>query len=318
MRIGLVSNARSERNRRGIADVQRIVDARPAIRHVLFDGSRPMADLLAGLAKAEIEVVATNGGDGTVQAVLTALLEERPFTTPPPLALLPRGMANMTAADVGLDGRSPEALLRVLETLERGALDAHLVERQVLRVDGIAGWPAQRGMFLGAAGICEAIRICKGDVHALGLKGEASHAATLAWLLLNAAFRGFAAVGIHGHDIGVAIDGGPSRLERRLMVLATTLDRLVLGSRPFWNTDGLPVRFTSIAFPAPGLVRRARAILYGSDDRALPADMFASQGAARVELTMQSPFTIDGQFFEPAPDRPLVITAPDRLRFVRL
>jgi hypothetical protein len=33
---------------------------------------------------------------------------------------------------------------------------------------------------------------------------------------------------------------------------------------------------------------------------------------------MQSQFTIDGQFFEPAPGRPLVITAPDRLRFVRL
>lgn len=318
MRLGLVSNARSERNKRGLADIERVVAATPAIRHMLFDGTRPMAELLRELAAAGVEVIATNGGDGTVQAVLTALLEGRPFATPPPLALLPRGMANMTAADVGLDGRSPAALTRTLAALERGALDGHLVERRVLRVEGIAGWPPQRGMFLGAAGICEAIRICKGDVHVLGLKGEASHAVTLAWLLLNAAFRGLEAVGIHGHDIAVALDGGPEQEQRRLLVLATTLDRLVLGSRPFWNADGQPLRFTSVAYGAPHLVRRARQVLWGGDHRALPAETFSSSGAARVALTLRSSFTIDGQFFEPTPGQPLVITAPDTVRFVRL
>jgi hypothetical protein len=226
-------------------------------------------------------------------------------------------MANMTAADVGLKGRNAAALERVLAAGRQGSLGGHILERRVLRVDGIRGWPPQHGMFFGAAGIYEAIRICKGQVHSLGLKGELSHGVTLGWLLLNAAFRGLEAVGIHGHDIGLSVDGGPVGIQRRLLVLATTLDRLVLGSQPFWRTRGLPLRFTSIAWKAPRIVRHARRILYGGEQRQLPAG-FDSLGAERIELTLDGPFTIDGQFFEPVPGRPLTLTAPETVRFVRL
>lgn len=316
MRIGLISNARSERNKAGLPDLDAMLAAMPEARHLQFDGRRPMTGLLRDLEG--IGLLVLNGGDGTVQGALTSLLEDRPLDPLPLVAILPRGMANMTAADVGLKGRDPATLDRLLQAARRGGLDDHLVERRILRVDGIAGWPAQWGMFFGAAGIYEAIRICKGQVHTLGLKGEMSHGVTLAWLLLNAAFRGLDAVGIHGHDIGVSADGAPSVVERRLLVLATTLDRLVLGSRPFWNSRGRPVRFTSIAWDAPGIVRHARRILYGGDgDRGLPAG-FDSLGAERIELGLDGPFTIDGQFFEPTPGRPLALTAPDSVRFVRL
>ncbi|HMR32509.1 MAG TPA: diacylglycerol kinase family protein [Geminicoccaceae bacterium] len=316
MRVGLISNARSERNKAGLHDLDAALASRPEVDHLHFDGSRPMAGLLRDLRGIGLLVV--NGGDGTVQGALTALLEERPLDPLPPVAILPRGMANMTAADAGLRQRGAPVLDRLLRAASRGDLDRHLVERRILRVDGIRDWTAQCGMFFGAAGIYEAIRICKGQVHTLGLKGELSHGVTLAWLLLNAALRGLDAVGIHGHDIAVSADGAPPVVERRLLVLATTLDRLVLGSRPFWNTGGRPVRFTSIAYDAPGIVRHARRILYGGDaGRGLPAG-FDSLGAERIELGLDGPFTIDGQFFEPTPGRPLVLTAPDTVRFVRL
>jgi hypothetical protein len=77
------------------------------------------------------------------------------------------------------------------------------------------------------------------------------------------------------------------------------------------------VRFTSIAYDAPGIVRNTRRILYGGDVRGLPAG-FDSIGAGRIELSLDGPFTIDGQFFEPTPGRPLVLTAPGTIRFVRL
>jgi diacylglycerol kinase (ATP) len=315
MRIGLISNPRSERNRSGLADLDTIVAGRPEIRHLDFDGRRSMAEVLRDLGSINLLVI--NGGDGTVQAALTALLENRPLDPVPPVALLPRGMTNTTAGDVGLKGRNAASLERVLQVAGGGDLGDHLLERRILRVDGIRDWPAQRGTCFGAAGIYEAISICKEHVHTLGLKGELSHGVTLAWLLLNAAFRGLQAVGIHGHDIGVSVDGGPHVVQRRLLVLATTLDRMVLGSRPFWNTHGRPVCFTSIAYNAPGLVRNARRILYGSEERGLPAG-FDSIGADRIELSDAGPFHIDGQFFEPIPGRPLVLTAPDTVRFVRL
>lgn len=318
MRLGLISNARSERNKRGLADIERQLAALGDLRHLLFDGSRPMGDLLRELAGEGVGLLGINGGDGTVQGALTALLEERPFAEAPPVAILPRGMANMTAADVGLRGRNAQALRRLAVAATAGRIDAHVIERQVLRVDGILGWPAQRGMFLGGAAAYEAIQICKRQIHTLGLKGEVSHAVTLAWLLVNAGVRGLEAVGMHGHDIRVAIDNGPPAARRCLLLLATTLDRMVLGSRPFWNTRDRPLRFTMISQPAPGLVRHAWRILYGPDQRTLPDDVFLSTGADRVRLELDGPFTIDGQFFEPEPGGALEITAADRVRFVRL
>ena len=98
---------------------------------------------------------------------------------------------------------------------------------------------------------------------------------------------------------------------RRLLVLATTLDRLVLGSRPFWRTDGRPVRFTSIAYDARAVLRHARARCSTAARIGSCRKVFDSFGAERVELTLDSPFTIDGEFFEPEPGRPLVVTAAD-------
>lgn len=318
MRLGLVSNARSERNKRGLAELERQLAALGDLRHVLFDGTRPMTELLAELAIDGVDILGVNGGDGTVQAALTALLEDRPFARQPPVAILPRGMANMTAADVGLRGSNAQALRRLTVTAEAGDIERHLVERHVLRVEGLRDCGPQHGMFLGAAALCEAIRICKEKVHSLGLKGEASHAVTLAWLLLNAGLRGLEKVGMHGHDIEIQVDGGPSERAPRLLLLATTLDRMVLGSRPFWNVDGAPLRLTTIAHPAVGLVRHAWQILYGPPERSLPENVFLSTGAERVRVELDSPVTIDGQFYEPEPGRALEITAADRVRFVRL
>jgi hypothetical protein len=317
MRIGLISNARSERNKQGLGPIDQVA-ASAGIPHLRFDGSRPLVELLNDLAGAGTELLVVNAGDGTVQGTLTALLEQEPFATLPLLAILPRGMANMTAVDVGLRDGSAGTLQKLVESAYRGTLGAHVIRRHVLRVENIAGAPPQRGAFLGAAAIYEAIEICKGRMHRMGLKGEASHAATLAWLLLNAGLRGLDAVGMHGQEIGLSADGKPMVHARRLMLLATTLNRLVLRSRPFWNVNGHPLRFTSIAHPAKGLVRHAREILYGGETRSLPAAMFDSGGAERLELTLNGPFTIDGEFFAPHPDTPLVVTASDQVSFVRL
>jgi diacylglycerol kinase (ATP) len=170
MRIGLISNDRSERNKSGLADLDAAIAARPEVRHLHFDGRRSMTELLRDLGS--IDLLAINGGDGTVQGALTSLLEDRPFDPAPPVAILPRGMANMTAADVGLKGRNAAALERILEAGRSGDFGGHVLERRILRVDGIRDWPAQCGMSFGAAGIHEAISICKGQVHTLGLKGR--------------------------------------------------------------------------------------------------------------------------------------------------
>jgi hypothetical protein len=121
---------------------------------------------------------------------------------------------------------------------------------------------------------------------------------------------------LEGEEVAADLDG-EKRHGRELLLLATTLDRLVVRSRPFWNEDRGPVRYTSIAYPAERVLRRAWTVLYGRDRSHLDPAAFFSRGASRIELRMDCGFTIDGELFRASSATPLVISAPDVLRFVR-
>jgi diacylglycerol kinase (ATP) len=317
-KIGLISNLRSQRNRRGVEGIHRAVAHAPDVIHIATDASRDLASALLEMARQEVGVLVINGGDGTVQAVLTRLLEDRPFAIVPDLALLARGTANTTAADVGLRGEAAAGLLRLLAAIKAGRAAEHLVERPVLRLENLRSHGPQRGMMFGAGAIQDAIELCCREVYARGLKGDFAIGVTLAGLLLGAGFRRRSYRVLRGHDIAVALDDGAEHRRCRLLVVATTLHRLILRSRPFWNDGGQPIRYTSIGYPPDRLLRSAPKVLYGWRRRSLSAETYDSRGAERIEVRFDAPFTVDGERFEPSPDQPVLITAPDRVRFVKL
>lgn len=319
MRVGLLSNPGSERNRKGMAAIEAVLARAPDVTHHVFVPAEGFGPPLRRMAEAGAGLLVVNSGDGTVHGVLSELLAHRPFGAVPPLvAILPRGTANMTAADCGLKGAGGATFERLLRACRDGTVAEHLTARHVLKVDYADGVPAPRGMFFGAAGIVDVIRHVTGKLHTRGIKGEWSHLLAVLGLLGGTLVRGFEALGLRPHQVGIATDGEGRADERLLLLLATSLDHLVLRSRPFWGTGGLPVRHMRISHPPKGLIRRAPCILYGGPERRLPRESYRSGGARRLELWLDAPFTIDGEFFTPSAQRPVVITADETIRFVRL
>ena len=318
LRIAMLSNPLSQRNRAGMAAIEEVVAGRRDIRHVRFEPGMDLQALLAELAAAGTDLLVLNSGDGLVHGVLGALFLGGAFPTPPPLALLPRGMTNMTAADVGVGGRDARTLRRLLAMLDRGELAQHLVRRNVLKVDYDPQRPGERGMFFGAAGVYDGIHLCTGSIHTRGLTGSWASTSTILAILGRVLLRGVEATGIGGDEIAVSIDGGPWTGGPRALLLATTLDRLVLGTRPFWNNGDAPIHFTVFDHPPVGILRHAWTLLFGGRERQLPAPPFHSSGGHRIELRLDRPFTIDGEFFRAAPGTPIVITAEEEIRYVKL
>ncbi len=102
--MGLISNPASGHNRDQFEGIRARIEQTPGIHHRITHSPADIAPALRELAALNIEVLAINGGDGTVSAILGELLESKLFARPPLIALLPGGTANMNAGDIGVRG----------------------------------------------------------------------------------------------------------------------------------------------------------------------------------------------------------------------
>ena len=324
-RIGVITNPKSHANKaQSDSLTQHLADA-GRVRHVVLGAMDEIPGILADFADNEVDVLAIAGGDGTVQAVLTEVFGSRPFADPPRLAVIPRGMTNMIAADVGLRRRG---LQRLADLRASDELDRVTVRRRILRVENARGHVPQYGMFFGGAAIYRAILACRTGVHPYRIKADAAAAVTLAGILWRSLFaRSKLSESdrtdesrrvLSGDRIEIGFDSQPVHSMTSLVVLATTLDRLILRSRPFWNDSGDDIRFTCVAYPAKQVLRYVLRVLYGGNHRDLPADCYMSRSADRISLAMDCPFTIDGELFETEPGVPLILTAADQAEFIRV
>jgi diacylglycerol kinase (ATP) len=275
-----------------------------------------VAEALRGLARAGADAILINGGDGTVQAVLTSLFRDALFETLPWLAVLGGGTTSMIAGDVGVSGRRQRGLARVL-SWARGEGDLAVVRRPVLRVTARRGAAPVFGMFFGAAGILEGIEFCRRRVHARGLRGEIGAGIALVRLLLSL---------VGGRDglltpvrVTVEVDGGAAEEAARLAVLVTTLDRLLLGLRPYWGADQGPLHYTAIDGRPRHLLRVLPSLLRGRPSPlATPVDGYTSRNVTEVRLAFDGGFTVDGELFvAERPAGPVVLQSAGTVAFVR-
>ena len=125
-KIGLISNPGSERNRRGCRRSSR---SSPVTGHHprRDEACEELDEVLADFARRGVGLLLINGGDGTVQTVLTRSSRTTRSKPSPDLAILPRGMANTTAADVGLRGKAADALSRVIVASRDGGIAYRVV-----------------------------------------------------------------------------------------------------------------------------------------------------------------------------------------------
>lgn len=318
-RLGVISNPLSGANRRcGLVDVRRLLARATGVLHREVGTAADVASALREFARAEVDIVAINSGDGTVQAALTSLFVDRPFANIPQLALLAGGTTNMTFKDLGMAGSRLSGLHRLIRWMQFGEGAARILRWPVLRVDNSSHPGPLYGMFIGAAGIYNGIRFFHSRVSRLGLGWGPSHLLLFARFLLALARREDALVAPVSAAIRADRDAIATREYR--MVLITTLERLIFGVRPFWNCDGRPLRLAALGARPKHLLRALPALLGGRRCRpATPANGYVSLAANEIRLHMHGGFAIDGELFEADTARgPLVIRDGGRVGFLRV
>jgi hypothetical protein len=256
------------------------------------------------------------GGDGTVQAVLTALLEEEGDPRRwPSLAVLPGGSTNMIARDLGFSSSLEDALedLRVWSRADR--VGRGPVVRPVLRLERREG-ETLCGTFFGVGTVASGVRYWSERLKGRGPGRVHMAPLAIARILLSLT------VGRAPDDLApsleYAADGEPARSRRALLCLVTTLDRLILGTRPHWGEGPGLLRFTLVERDPGRLWLNLPRLARGRPGEALtPERGYHSRNATRIRMSFTAHFVLDGELFHhDATDGPLRITALEGARWL--
>ncbi|HMO77297.1 MAG TPA: acylglycerol kinase family protein [Sphingopyxis sp.] len=318
--VALLSNPRSTGNRSLLPRVREYCAAHPDIFHYEVEDVDQIGEAIRTIAMVSPRIVAINGGDGTVQAALTELYSGGHFGgSPPPVAVLPNGKTNLIAFDLGAEGDPIKALERVVELVESGGIEDHVIERQLIALDS-GGHRPVLGMFLGGAYLADVMLYCRHRIYPLGLPNGLSH-------FLAAMLGLFAMIlGIGGGRLPPKPEPMTVSLIRQgefkgkfSLLIVTTLEKLLLSIRTSdaHGSNG-HMKLLATETGVGALFRMLGATWRGTlGQRQLEGVHFEQGDEIRIE-GQRSNVILDGEIFEAKGGKPIILTSTQPVPFLRL
>lgn len=317
--IGVVSNPFSDGNG-GRARLWDTASGAPEVVFAAPHGHEALSRALADFARRGVTVLAVDGGDGTIRDVLSEL--PRAFGADwPAIAVLPSGKTNLVARDVGTFGAGETGLRRLIEWYRGGAAASAAVERPCLEVV----WSDDpdrvlRGLLMGAGVFTHGTRMAGTWAHDRGIKQRGAVALTmlrLFWDCLRGRSLEVPSLALLPEDDDTpAPTSQASVSEPHFLVLATTLNRLMLGFWPFSRQGRGGLHWLGVTFPPRGLSRALWAAWRGRMDEICDRRReYRSGRTDRLRIRLDAPFVVDGEIYEPG-DGGVVVRAGPMVRFL--
>jgi hypothetical protein len=319
--VALLSNPHSTGNRSLLPQVREYCAAHPDIFHYEVEDVDQIEKAIRTMAMVGPRVVVINGGDGTVQAALTEIYSGDHFGgSPPPVAVLPNGKTNLIALDLGAEGDPIKALQRVVELVESGRLEDHVIERQLIALDSGGEERPVLGMFLGGAYLADVMLYCRNRIYPLGLPNGVSH--------FLAAILGLFAIifGIGGGRLPPKPEPMTVSLIRQgefkgkfSLLIVTTLEKLLLSIRTSdgGGTNG-HMKLLATDSNVGAMFRMLGATWRGTlGQKPLNGVHFQQGDEIRIEGE-RSNVILDGEIFQAKNGMPIILTSTQPVPFLRL
>lgn len=317
--IALLSNPQSTGNRSLLPEVRNYVASTPNIFHVELHDVGEIPEALKLIARVNPRVLVINGGDGTVQATLTEIYHGKAFgDNPPPVAVLANGKTNLIANDLGSSGKPFKVLDRILQ-IAQGDVKPHIVKRSLVSlVDGKRKTPVI-GMFLGAAGLLDAMLFCRNRIYPLGLPNHFSHVLASLAVIFGVIVGGRSRLSpFKGEPLRVTISGDGVMEGRFFLLLVTTLQKLLMGARTSAKGNNEELKLICIEQKRSSVWHAALGLLLKRFEKVEDSGFHLCQGS-EIRIEGQNPAVLmDGELFEAAPGRPIILNATSPQAFLSL
>jgi hypothetical protein len=297
-RIGVISNAHSGRNKSSMSDFYALLHDHPQVRHLAFHDVSDLTECLREMAAAEVTHLVVSGGDGTVQATVSQLINQNPFTRMPKLSLLSAGKTNVVAHDVGLTDMPVPGLKRLVERAEAGDQGKRF-ERSVMTLDLGDDGPPIHGFLLGAIAFYQGTMLGRRQVHSLGLHQSFGSKLGLFLSAMRVLWYGPGArSGFFGERVTATIDGRAGEPQELFLIVATTLSQILPGIAPFWGAGEGRMKLTTITHPPRRFARAVLPALRGRPRPWMEEYGYCSRRVERLECDLRSPVVFDGELLE--------------------
>lgn len=318
LRVGILTNALSGKNRRGhYVKTRKVLVDYPQVLNRDVQTPTQIDTALKDFADKKVDLIIISGGDGTVQATLTSLLRQRPFETLPLIAILAAGTTNMTAGDVGITGNPSKALRKLLVWANTPSLKAEMRKRSILRVQQMADKESLYGMFFGVVGAVQGTQFFHNHIRTKGLPGVFGPGVAVVRLLYDLV-RGCNNY-VHPEDVTIELDGQPAQQRETQLILVSTLQRLMLGLWPFWGVGHAPLHYTEVDANSMHLLRVLPALLRGRRHTKLTLkNGYLSENVNQVRVFTRGGFALDGEVYPSNGSEPIVLTDGGPISFLRI
>lgn len=261
-----------------------------ALEQLTSDDSRvvhlnPFDVLPAAVSKAaedNIEHVIIEGGDGTVQGVISEFLrQEDSFASFPKFSIIPGGMTNQVAKNIGFASAKKN---RVAARLSSSQFKETTIPLLILTDDN---GQQQSGFLFSTGAIPQLTDYTKNQLHGKGVGG-------------SLAVIGGVIKAIRGNDDTLmqssAIDINGLYQGAHLGTVLTTLPSLLLGLDPFWSEDDAPLRLTWATSEYKKLGRNIFSLWLGRKSKDRSHDGLFSQNCDHIDFNYSGPVVLDGEF----------------------
>jgi diacylglycerol kinase (ATP) len=325
MSVVTFSNPHSRSAAKHLDALQAALPASAQTTHFVTETVAELESLVKERCWERDDILVINGGDGSVQRILTLLRAEHDFALWPQIAMLPAGHTNMSAYDVNLHRQFKHCLEQLRKYAEQDQA-APLHHKQLVQVDN--GRARNLGFFFGIGTIVSGIEYFHNQLRPLGGGHEVGAAVALLrtlWGILckqppfaEALPVTLATPVTNASDVNNIDDQIlPTEMIKIRLCLVTTLQRLFLGMRPFWGTTAGPLRTTLVEERAARFLINLPRIMRGRPSlRMSAADGYHSVTEPELRINFSGPYTLDGELFNNAGE--LKVTASPPLRFLKL
>ena len=243
--------------------------------------------LVQDALSAKAEHIVIEGGDGTVQGILTEFLRHEKARNLPIFTLVPGGNTNQVARNVGLSAATPQAVAKALSA------DNTISRAPLLRITD----KDQRkyyGFLFSSGALPQVTDYTRDKLHDRGLGGSLA--------VIGGILKGTAGTDSITEPTTIELDIDADSIEKirgtHLGTIVTTLPGLMLKLDPFWGEGDRPLRVTYVAGEYQKLAQHVASLWLGKKNKDRSQDGLYSWTADSLKYRYKGPCVLDGELLE--------------------